>query len=166
MQKCINYNKHTRFKAFENILAKLVNLLLQPSKNFSKNGVTNMSNNEIKLRPTKGKITFNDNIILSVINLATKEIAGVSSINNKYMNILKRWFSKNYAEGVKISYLNNSMTVDVYINVYFGYNVSEIAYRVQENIKNSIASMIDINIDKINVHVIGVDFSKSEDSDV
>lgn len=147
-------------------MAKLVNLLLQPSKNFSKNGVTNMSNNEIKLRPTKGKITFNDNIILSVINLATKEIAGVSSINNKYMNILKRWFSKNYAEGVKISYLNNSMTVDVYINVYFGYNVSEIAYRVQENIKNSIASMIDINIDKINVHVIGVDFSKSEDSDV
>ena len=57
-----------------------------------------MSNNEIKLRPTKGKITFNDNIILSVINLATKEIAGVSSIDNKHMFALKRWFNKNYAD--------------------------------------------------------------------
>jgi len=125
-----------------------------------------MSNNEIKLRPTKGNITFNDHIILSVISLATKEIAGVSSMNTKYMSVLTRWFNKNYSDGVKISYLNNSMTVDVYINVFFGYNVSEISYRVQENIKNSIASMIDINIDKINVHVIGVDFSRSEDSDV
>ncbi|MBE5735301.1 MAG: Asp23/Gls24 family envelope stress response protein [Clostridiales bacterium] len=125
-----------------------------------------MSNNEIKLRPTKGNITFNDHIILSVINLATKEIAGVSSLDTKHMFALKRWFNKNYSNGVKISYLNNSMIVDVYINVFFGYNVSEIAYRVQENIKNSIASMIDINIDNINVHVIGVDFSKSEDSDI
>ena len=125
-----------------------------------------MSNNEIKLRKTKGDITFKDSIILSVINLATKEIAGVSAINNKHMFVLKRWFNKNYADGVKISYVNNSMIVDVYINVYFGYNVSEIAYRVQENIKNSIASMIEINIDKINVHVIVVDFSKSEDLDV
>ncbi len=125
-----------------------------------------MSNNEIKLRPTKGKITFKDDIILSVINLATKEIAGVSSVNTKYIHALQRWFNKNYSDGVKISYLNNSMTVDVYINVYYGYNVSEIAYRVQENIKNSIASMIDISIDNINVHVIGVDFSKAEDSDI
>ncbi len=125
-----------------------------------------MASNEIKLRPTKGKITFKDNIIYSVINLATKEIAGVSSIDTRYGCALKRWFSKNFAEGVRISYLNNSMTVDVYINVYYGYNVSEIAYRVQENIKNSIASMIDINIDKINVHVIGVDFSKSDDAEV
>ena len=125
-----------------------------------------MASNEIKLRPTKGKITFKDNIIYSVINLATKEIAGVSSVDTKYGFALKRWFSKNFAEGVKISYFNNSMTVDVYINVYYGYNVSEIAYRVQENIKNSIASMIDINIDKINVHVIGVDFSKSDDAEV
>ena len=70
-----------------------------------------MSNNEIKIRPTKGKITFNDNIIFSVINLATREIAGVSSINTKYGSVLKRWFSKNFDEGVKISYLNNSMII-------------------------------------------------------
>jgi len=121
-----------------------------------------MSNNEIKLRPTKGNITFNDHIILSVINLATKEIAGVSSLDTKHMFALKRWFNKNYSNGVKISYLNNSMIVDVYINVFFGYNVSEIAYRVQENIKNSLSGMIDVKINRINVHVLGVEFPKDE----
>ena len=34
----------------------------------------------------------------------------------------------------------------------------DITYRVQENIKNSLSSMIDVKIDKINVHVLGVDF--------
>jgi len=113
-------------------------------------------------RKARGNVIFGNNILLSVINLATKEIAGVSSIVSNYGSVLSRWFDKNYLDGVRISYQNNKTIVDVYINVYFGYNVSEIAYRVQENIKNSIASMIEMNIDKINVHVLGVDFNSEE----
>ena len=99
---------------------------------------------------------------MSVINLATKEIAGVSSIVTKFGSILKRWFSNNYYDGVKITYNKDAMCVDVYINVCFGYNVTEVAYRVQENIKNSLSGMIDVKISKINVHVLGVDFPKDE----
>lgn len=109
---------------------------------------------------SKGDVNYNKNIILSVINLATKEIAGVSGLCADFASAFKKWFSKNYYEGVKISYNENSMTVDIYINVFFGYNVSEIAYRVQENITNSLLSMIDVKIDRINVHVLGVDFPK------
>ena len=58
---------------------------------------------------------------------------------------------------------NGKLSVDVYVNVFYGYNVSEIAYKVQENIKNSLASMIDVEIDKVNVHVLCVDFIKDED---
>ena len=80
----------------------------------------------------------------------------------KYSSVLKRWFANNYYDGVKLTILKDSMNVDVYVNVYFGYNVSEIAYRVQENIKSSISSMIEVKIDRINVHVMGVDFPKEE----
>ena len=114
-------------------------------------------------KPAKGRVTYNRNIVLSVINLATKEIAGVSSLVSNFGSALSRWFSHNYYEGVKISYGEDTMNVDIYINVYYGYNISEIAYRVQENIKNSIASMIDIKIDKINVHVLGVDFPTEQE---
>ncbi len=111
---------------------------------------------------TKGNVTFNKNIILSVINLATKEIAGVSSLVANFGSALKRWFSNNYYEGVKLSNINDKLNVDVYINVYYGYNVSEISYKVQENIKNSLASMVEVDIDKVNVHVLGVDFIKED----
>lgn len=111
----------------------------------------------------KGSVKYDRNIVLSVINLATKEIAGVSELCEDFGCAIKKWFSHNYYEGVKISYNNNAMIVDIYINVFYGYNVSEIAYRVQENIRNSLASMIDMKIDKINVHVLGVDFPKEEE---
>lgn len=117
--------------------------------------------NNIK-KQAKGNVTYGSDIVLSVINLATKEIAGVSSIVTKFSSVLKRWFSNNYYEGVKISYNKDAMNVDVYINVCFGYNVTEVAFRVQENIKNSLSGMIDIKINKINVHVLGVEFPKDE----
>lgn len=117
--------------------------------------------NNIK-KQAKGNVTYGSDIVLSVINLATKEIAGVSSIVTKFGSALKRWFSNNYYDGVKITYVKNAMTVDVYINVCFGYNVTEVAFRVQENIKNSLSGMIDIKINKINVHVLGVDILKDE----
>lgn len=113
---------------------------------------------------TKGNVTFNKNIVLSVINLATKEIAGVSSMIANFGSVLKRWFSNNYYEGVKLTNTNGKLNVDVYINVFYGYNVSEISYRVQENIKNSLASMVEVDVDKVNVHVLGVDFIKEDNA--
>lgn len=117
--------------------------------------------NSIK-KQAKGNVTYGSDIVLSVINLATKEIAGVSSIVTKFGSALKRWFSNNYYDGVRVTYVKNAMTVDVYINVCFGYNVTEVAFRVQENIKNSLSGMIDIKINKINVHVLGVEILKDE----
>ena len=113
-------------------------------------------------KQAKGNVTYGSNIVLSVINLATKEIAGVSSIVTKFSSMLKRWFSNNYYEGVKVTYNKDAMNIDVYINVCFGYNVTEVAYRVQENIKNSLSGMIDVKINRINVHVLGVEFPKDE----
>lgn len=118
-------------------------------------------NDEMYVNKTnKGKVTCNKNILLSIINLATKEIAGVSSLCDNFGSGLKKLFSTNYANGVKIEYGKNGVIVDVYINVYAGYSVPDIAYKVQENIKNGISSMLDVNIDTINVHVQGVDFSQ------
>ena len=112
---------------------------------------------------TKGNITCNKDILLSVINLAAKEIAGVSSLSNNFGSAIKKWFSDNYYEGVRISYdKQDNITVDVYLNVFYGYNVAEIAYRVQENIKNSLSGLIDVKINKINIHVLGVEFPKDE----
>lgn len=115
------------------------------------------------LQKEKGKITCDRNILLSIISLATKEISGVSLLQDSFAMKMKKLFSKSDSTGVKLKFSNNNkLVVDVYIRIYNGNNVPDIAYKVQENIKNSIASMVDMRVSKINVHIVGVDF-KSED---
>ena len=106
----------------------------------------------------KGKVNCNKNVLLSIINLAAKEISGVDSLCSNFSSGIKRFFSNNVSEGVKITYENDGITVDIYLNVRYGYNITDVAHRVQENVKNGISSMIDIKINNINVHVMGVEF--------
>ncbi len=110
-----------------------------------------------------GLVYCNKSNILSIISLATKEITGVASMDNRFASKLKDKFSSNYYNGAKIKFVSdNKIIVDVYINVYPNYNVPEITYKIQQNIKNSIGTMVNLSIERINVHVVGVVFESEE----
>jgi len=111
-----------------------------------------MSENQIANE--KGQISLDKDILLSIVNLATKEIKGVAGLSDKNMNAFQRMFCKNNYEGVKIAFdKNGSLRVDVYVNIYVNESAPDIAYKIQENIKNNLAGMIEIKTSKINVHI-------------
>ena len=84
-------------------------------------------------------------------------------MDNRFASKLKDKFSSNYYNGAKIKFVSdNKIIVDVYINVYPNYNVPEITYKIQQNIKNSIGTMVNLSIERINVHVVGVVFESEE----
>ncbi len=104
-----------------------------------------------------GKITLDRKILVSIINLAAKEIRGVQSVTNSSRPWIKKVFNK-YDDGVDIKFeKNGALIIDVYINVYIGVSVPDIAYRVQENIRNSLATMVALKPLKINIHVLQVE---------
>lgn len=116
-----------------------------------------------ELQENKGKITCDRNILLSIISLATKEISGVSALVDKRFMKLKKLISKSHTTGVKLKRVGNGqLVIDVYIKIFNRNNVPDIAYRVQENIKNNIVSMVEMRVSKINVHIVGVDFIAEE----
>ena len=108
----------------------------------------------------KGKITLDRNILVSIINLAAKEINGVESVCNKHRSFFKKMLKRD-DDGVEIKFeKNGALTIDVYINIYIGFNVPDIAYRVQENVRNSLATMVALKPMKINVHIVDVECDK------
>ncbi len=111
-----------------------------------------------------GKVSCNRNILLSIITLAAKEVSGVSGLVENFRGGISKWLSKNYSGGVRINYFNNNtkISIDVFLTILYGYNVSDVSARVQENIKSSVNSMLDIEIESINVNIIGIDFSKEQ----
>ena len=108
----------------------------------------------------KGKITLDRNILVSIIDLATKEINGVESIYNKNRPFIKRMFNR-YDDGVQFRFeKNGALTIDVYIKIYVGFNVPDIDFRGHENIRNSLATMVALKPMKINVHIVDVECDK------
>ena len=123
-----------------------------------------MVNIEDNISANKGKTTCNKRILLSIISLATKEISGVSELVDTPITAVKRFFKNAESKGVKLKISpNGKITVDVYIKVYSGTSVPDISFRVQENIKNNLASMVDLKTGKINVHIVGVNFVQQKE---
>ena len=122
-----------------------------------------MSEKKNVIQKYKGKITCNRSILLSIIDLATREICGVSGLASSFKSKISSMFSKNKNPSVRVRFnANGSLSVDVYVRLFYGYSVPDIAYKIQENIKNGISAMIDMRATRVNVHVMGVDFENDE----
>ena len=102
-----------------------------------------------------GKVYCGKNIMLSIINLSAKEISGVASLCPNVASKFKRFFSSNYFEGVKVSHTpKKDLIIDIYLKVFYGYSVADVAYRVQENVKNGIKYEI---IEESNIDILPLD---------
>ena len=108
---------------------------------------------------SKDNVTYKKNVVISIVSLATQEINGVASISRSAVSMIKSALSKNINRGIIVNFENNAASIDVFVNVKFGYSVKDVAFRVQENIKSSVESMTEFKVDSINVHVVGVTFN-------
>lgn len=110
----------------------------------------------------KDNVTYKKNVVISIVSLATQEINGVASISRTAVSAIKSALSKNINRGIIVEFENNAASIDVYVNVKFGYSVKDVAFRVQENIKSSVESMTDFKVSAVNVHVVGVTFNEND----
>lgn len=119
---------------------------------------------EEKNGQSSGKVSYNKDIVKSIVTLATKEINGVANVD-KPTNKLCSLFTKNKDRGVKVAHSKDGLIIDVYINVYSNSQVNDLAWRIQENIKTAVQTMLDVKVKSVNVNVVDVDFSNIEAGD-
>ena len=97
---------------------------------------------------------INKNMVVSIISLATKEIPSVVSMYQPTKLTLKRLFNPNIGKGVRVKYTNLGVIIDLYVIVKTDCEVGDTVYMIQQNVKNSITSLLPIKIKAINVHVM------------
>ncbi len=92
-----------------------------------------------------GDVTYGHNVLRSIIRLAAQEISGVEAVSGR---------------GVRCYISDRTIDADVYLEVNSEVSCSDIAYKVQDNIKKSVETMTDYKMGFINVNIISVKFSK------
>ena len=97
---------------------------------------------------------INKNMVVSIVSLATKEIMGVIDVYQPTKLSIKRLFNRNVGKGVRIKYTKLGILIDIYVTVDTGCEVNDVVFKIQQNVKNSITSLLTIKIKAINVHIM------------
>ncbi len=113
-----------------------------------------------------GNIKISPDVIATVAGIATNEIKGVAGMGGSVVGGIAEILGgkKNKGRGVKVEMIENNVVIDLYIIVEYGANIPDIAWEIQDNVKNSVESMTGMNVENVNIHVEGVSFEKAENS--
>lgn len=111
-----------------------------------------------------GNIKIAVDVVSTIAGIATIEIEGVANMYSSIAGGLVEIFGtkKNPSKGVKVEMKEDSVVVDLYIVVDYGIRIPELAWEIQENVKNSIETMTGLEVEKVNIHVEGVSFEKEK----
>jgi uncharacterized alkaline shock family protein YloU len=65
---------------------------------------------------------------------------------------------KNHGKGVKVDLTENGIKVDVFCMMKFGVSIPNVAQQVQDNIRQALKNMTAIDLDEVNIHIVGIQF--------
>ena len=101
-----------------------------------------------------------DEAIAVMAGVAASEVRGVARMSGGFAGGIAEVFGRrNLSKGVKVVTKNDTTTVDLYVVVKYGYRIPDLAYEIQENVKDTIESLSGISVDAVNIHIQGVDYS-------
>ncbi len=95
-----------------------------------------------------GKVVYNAGIVHNIVALAVAEVEGATPVQGK----------KN---GISLYLEKDGIYADVSVVVKYGYNVPELAYRIQQSIKQSVENMTKYKVAEVDVHIQDVEFDSA-----
>ncbi len=108
-----------------------------------------------------GNIKISEEVIVRISAYAAREVEGVSGLGTG--TSIGDFLSKNVpAKGIKVVTTEEGTVVDVHINVRFGLKINDIAYQVQESVKNAIEGYAGFENVTVNVFVDGLEKDTKE----
>jgi len=106
-------------------------------------------------RTDLGLIRIHKNVISC---LAATEIEGVKRIGTNFKSGVMELIGKKacFAINVEIN-KNEEVKVEIPLIIKYGYNIPEIAGRVQESVRNSLEKMTNLMIKDIDINIQGIE---------
>ena len=96
-----------------------------------------------------GKVVYNVGILRNIVALAIAEVEGTVPEE------------QDTKRGISLYIEKEGVYADVSVVVKYGYNVPELAYRIQQSVKQSVENMTRYKVAEVDVHVLDVVFCPS-----
>ncbi|UOE95925.1 Asp23/Gls24 family envelope stress response protein [Alkalihalobacillus sp. LMS39] len=112
-----------------------------------------------------GKVEISPEVIEVISGIATSEVEGVATMRGNFATgVAERLGRKNHGKGVKVDLGENGITVDVTVTITYGVSIPDVAKKIQSNIKQALITMTAIDLEAVNVHVVGIQFEQASEA--
>ena len=125
------------------------------------NEFENRSTHTIHETGQVGSVEIADEVVAIIAGLAATEVEGVASMAGNITNeLVGKLGMKNLSKGVKVAVMDTSVSVDLSLQLKYGYSIPKVAEAVQERVKNAIENMTGMAVIAVNIRIAGVDFDE------
>ncbi len=108
-----------------------------------------------------GSVKISEEVVAIIAGIAATDVPGVAGMSGGIAGgIAEILGRKNLSKGVKVEVGEKEAAIDLYIIVEFGARIPEVAWDIQDKVKNAVQSMTGLNVIEVNIHVQGVNFDK------
>ncbi|REJ10536.1 Asp23/Gls24 family envelope stress response protein [Halobacillus trueperi] len=116
---------------------------------------------------TLGNIEIAPEVIEVIAGIAVSEVAGVASMRGNFASgVAERLGKKNHGKGVKVELTENGILIDAYVVMDYGISIPDTAQKIQDNTRQALRNMTALDINEINVHIVGVQMETGKEEEV
>jgi len=109
-------------------------------------------------RTDLGTIRIHNNVIASIASVAAAEIEGVKRIGGGFKSGIMELVGQKALSAVKVEVDSNSeVKLDIPVVIKYGFNIPDVANRVQENVRQALEKMTTLSVKDINISVKGIE---------
>lgn len=108
-----------------------------------------------------GNIKISPEVIVRLSAISAREVEGVAGLGTAtgWGEIIGK---KAGAKGIKVEMTDDGTIIDVHVTVKFGVKINEVAFKLQETVKNAVESYAGLENITVNVYVDGIETATGE----
>ena len=119
------------------------------------------------LNEEEDNINISEEVITTISGIAVSEISGVAEMAGGITGGITEVLSgkKNLSKGIKADIAGNNVKIDVNIIVNYGVRIPDVAFDIQNKVKQTVENMTGLKVNEVNVHVQGVNVEKTKEEE-
>ena len=115
---------------------------------------TERSSHKVYEKDKIGEVQIADEVVAIIAGLAATEVDSMAgNITNELVGKLGM---KNLSKGVKVEVTEEHVSVNMALNLKYGYSIPDVCEKVQEKVKNAIENMTGLMVLDVNIKIAGV----------
>lgn len=108
-----------------------------------------------------GDVKIASDVVTVIATMAATEVEGIAGMSGGLTGELAEKFGvKSNNKGIKVQINEEVVAIDLFLIVEYGVRVPDVAWEVQQNVKNSVETMTGMKVSQVNIHIQGINVAK------